>query len=364
LGDAIFTLPQKKDVVSIYDGTPILDIQGYITNTAPNQFIINVPYTGGIGSYTAYTSSVVTSTAGQGGDVNGFTISYPAGTFAASGTIPVTVTVDGDGSYAVKKQLFGIQETIATLPFVSNGTNRGNIVLGVTGGISDRAFGQTINGANNHNFIYLPVTGADGKTWLNNNLGANYSNKNYIGFDPSRQATGFSDFMAYGSLFQWGRAADGHELLMNQGGTAGTPVNGTTTTLSSTDTPLNSKFIYNGSPNYDWRSSQNDNLWQGVNGTNNPCPVGYRLPTDAEWTALVTAAGITNKTTAAASSLKLTVPGRRAGNSGTLYDIGGTGYYWSSTVSVAYAVRRNFDLSMGSGTNGRADGFTVRCLKD
>ncbi len=33
---------------------------------------------------------------------------------------------------------------------------------------------------------------------------------------------------------------------------------------------------------YDWRSPQNDNLWQGVNGINNPCPSGYRLPTEAE----------------------------------------------------------------------------------
>ena len=32
----------------------------------------------------------------------------------------------------------------------------------------------------------------------------------------------------------------------------------------------------------DWRSPQSNNLWQGVNGVNNPCPGGYRLPTDAE----------------------------------------------------------------------------------
>ena len=26
-------------------------------------------------------------------------------------------------------------------------------------------------------------------------------------------------------------------------------------------------------------------LWQGVNGYNNPCPTGFRIPTSAEWQA-------------------------------------------------------------------------------
>jgi uncharacterized protein (TIGR02145 family) len=365
LGDATFTLPQSKYATSIYDGTPIVDIQGYITNTAPNQFIINVPYTGGLGNYPAYTSSVVTSTSGQGGDVNGFTISYPAGTFAASGTIPVTVTVDGDGSYAAKKQLFGIQETIATLPFVSNGTNKGNILLGVVGGIPDRAFGQTINGANNHNFVYLPVVGADGKTWLNHNLGAHYSNINHASFNPAQQATSISDHLAYGSLFQWGRAADGHELITYTSGTLGTPVNGTTSTLSGTDTPAHKWFITTSSGNYDWRTPQNNNLWQGVSGTNNPCPVGYRLPTNAELTTLVTTSSITSSATAASSTLKLTLPGNRSSSDGSLSSVGINGYYWSSSVGGTSASIRYFS-SGGTFTfiDLRANGWSVRCLKD
>jgi formylglycine-generating enzyme required for sulfatase activity len=50
-------------------------------------------------------------------------------------------------------------------------------------------------------------------------------------------------------------------------------------------TPEHGDFIINGSSPYDWRNPQNDNLWQGVSGTNNPCPSGYRLPTEAEWEA-------------------------------------------------------------------------------
>jgi hypothetical protein len=40
-----------------------------------------------------------------------------------------------------------------------------------------------------------------GKTWMDRNLGA------------SRQATSSTDYLAYGALFQWGRAADGHECI-------------------------------------------------------------------------------------------------------------------------------------------------------
>ncbi len=75
-------------------------------------------------------------------------------------------------------------------------------------GIPDREFGD---GA--HDFLYLPVVAEDGNTWLNNNLGADYSNVNHASFNPTQQATAFDDHLAYGSLYQWGRFSDGHELI-------------------------------------------------------------------------------------------------------------------------------------------------------
>ena len=104
---------------------------------------------------------------------------------------------------------------------------------------------------------------ATGKTWMDRNLGA------------SQVATSSTDEDAYGDLYQWGRAADGHQVRTS----------GTTTTLSNSDTPGHSNFILAPITPYDWRSPQNDNLWQGVSGTNNPCPSGFRLPTLAEWLA-------------------------------------------------------------------------------
>jgi hypothetical protein len=64
-----------------------------------------------------------------------------------------------------------------------------------------------------------------------------------------------TDYLAYASLYQWGRLSDGHQLIR-----IAVPlviVNGSTTTKSTT-TPANA-FITSGS---DWRSTQNDGLWQ------------------------------------------------------------------------------------------------------
>lgn len=360
-GDATFTLPQTAIVVSINDGTSLVDIQGIVDNGS-NQLTVTLPYTGGVGTYDAYTGSYTPNNAGtaEGGDANSFRLTYPAGTFSASGSITATIEVDGDGSFNAEKQLFDIQETIAALDFQVNGNSKGNVNLDVTGGIPDRNFADA-----NHKFIYLPVTAADGNVWLNNNLGANYSNMNHAQFSPTQQATAYNDHHAYGSLFQWGRYSDGHELINYTNSTTGTGVNGTTPTNATSDTPGNNLFITEGSSPYDWRVPQNDNLWLGESGINNPCPQGYRLPIEAEMNALVSAEGITNYTTAASSSLAFSASGIRTVSSGTVNLEGSYGSYWASSVSGTNARYRYFNSSGASTDSGsRALGFGVRCLKD
>jgi uncharacterized protein (TIGR02145 family) len=186
-----------------------------------------------------------------------------------------------------------------------------------------------------------PVTG---RTWMDRNLGA------------SRAATSSTDALAYGDLYQWGRRADGHEKRNSP----------TTTTLSTTDTPSHGSFILaTNSPN-DWRSPQNNNLWQGVNGVNNPCPVGYRIPTAAEWTAERQSWSNNNASGAINSLLKLPMAGRRSGSSGSLSGADSRGDYWSSSVSGSSAQRLYFDSTdaLVSITSYRAFGYSVRCLKD
>jgi len=182
-----------------------------------------------------------------------------------------------------------------------------------------------------------------GVIWMDRNLGA------------TQVATSSTDADSYGDLYQWGRAADGHQSRTS----------GTTATLSTTDTPGHGDFIINGSSPYDWRSPQNDNLWQGLSGTNNPCPSGYRLPTEAEWEAERTSWGSNNAAGAFASPLKLPVAGYRSSSSGSLINVGSYGYYWSSTVvgtRSRYLYFGSSDANMYS--NHRAYGNSVRCLKD
>ena len=182
-----------------------------------------------------------------------------------------------------------------------------------------------------------------GNIWMDRNLGA------------LRVAGSSTDADAYGDLYQWGRAGDGHQLRTS----------GTTSTTSSSDTPGHGNFIITTTSPYDWRSTQNDNLWQGVNGTNNPCPSGYRLPTEAEWNAERLSWSSNNAAGAFASPLKLPLAGVRSGSNGSLIDVGSDGVYWSSTVDFTYSRSLGFfshDAFMFS--HLRAYGNSVRCLKD
>ena len=181
-----------------------------------------------------------------------------------------------------------------------------------------------------------------GKIWMDRNLGA------------SQVAISSTDADSYGDLYQWGRGADGHQLRNSD----------TTSTLSSTDVPKNASFILTSSSPNDWRSGQNANLWQGVNGVNNPCPSGYRLPTNLELDA-ERASWTSNKTAGAfASPLKLPLAGRRR-STGLIARVNDWGLYWSSTVSGT----NSFFLLIASenayiSNDTRTSGSSVRCFKD
>jgi len=184
---------------------------------------------------------------------------------------------------------------------------------------------------------------ATGKTWMDRNLGA------------SRAANTSTDEEAYGDLYQWGRAADGHQKRHS----------GTNSTLSSTNTPGHGNFILAPDSPYDWRNPQNDELWQGVNGVNNPCPNGYRLPTEAEWEAERQSWSTSNSAGAFASPLKLPVAGGRSRSAGALSRVDTRGYYWSSSLDSSLSQLLLFTDSDASMSNTyRAIGGSVRCIKD
>jgi len=182
-----------------------------------------------------------------------------------------------------------------------------------------------------------------GRTWMDRNLGA------------TRAATSSTDAASYGDLYQWGRGADGHQLRNSK----------TINTLSSIDQPAHGSFITVDSGSNDWHNPQNDNLWQGVAGVNNPCPTGYRIPTGAEWEAERKSWTSDNAGGAFASPLKLPLAGARSYGDGSLGNAGSFGFYRSSTVSyiIVRVIEFNSSFASMEGRN-RASGLSVRCIKD
>jgi uncharacterized protein (TIGR02145 family) len=191
-------------------------------------------------------------------------------------------------------------------------------------------------------FTYKVIV-KNGLAWLDRNLGA------------TRAATSSTDSQAYGDLYQWGRLTDGHEKRNS----------GTTSTLSTTDVPPHDDFIVAPSSPFDWRNPQNDNLWQGVNGINNPAPLGWRIPTESEWQAEIQSWGSNNAAGAFGSELKIPVAGLRNHEVGAIVQVGLYGRYWSSTVDGSDGVQLRFDNSSADMSDfRRASGYSVRCVRD
>ena len=174
---------------------------------------------------------------------------------------------------------------------VYNGSAWTNLVGGAAAAGFDCGDNVTFT-YNGSSVTYGTVTGANSKCWLDRNLGA------------TQVATSNTDAASYGDLYQWGRGTDGHQIRTS----------GTTVTLSTTDQPGNGNFITINGGNNDWRNPQNNDLWQGVNGVNNPCPSGYRIPTEAEWNAERLSWSTINASGAWASPLKLPMAGGRIYN--------------------------------------------------
>jgi hypothetical protein len=253
------------------------------------------------------------------------------GTATNPGTDLSTKTSDGTGTGSFQSSITGLKE------------NTKYYLRAYAINSSWIGYGNEVSFTTAPAFTFNTVIGANGKIWMDRNLGA------------AQVAKSSTDANAYGDLYQWGRGADGHQSRTS----------GTTSTLSNTDVPGHANFIIAPNSPYDWRSQHNNNLWQGVNGINNPCPSGYRLPTEAEWNAERLSWVSQNAEGALASPLKLPMAGYRYGSTGSLGGVGSGGGYWSSTVRGdgsrgLYLLSSIADMS----ADFRAYGLCVRCLKD
>jgi uncharacterized protein (TIGR02145 family) len=122
--------------------------------------------------------------------------------------------------------------------------------------------------------------------------------------------------------------------------------------------------------------------WYAVNDPRSIAPVGYRIPTDAEWTKLIDYLGGESE---AAKKMKSTsgwhengngintsgfsgLPGGNRGYYGTFRYIGGSSSWWSSSENITvYAWFRGLSYfydSVEIEHGNKGNGYYIRCLRD
>ena len=207
--------------------------------------------------------------------------------------------------------------------------------------------------------IQSPTTN---RIWLDRNLGAlKVCDKKRSDFN-TKAAYIESQQDCFGDYYQWGRPADGHQLVTSL----------TTSSLKSSITPSSSTFSYNTMDRYDWVSNSVDtygenrkNNWELTTGSGNAiCPIGFRVPTSTEWNNEV----INVDRSTFENTFKIPYSGYRIWSNGNVIVKGDYTELWSSTPLLKGSKSLTFsDLYLGTGDydyyDWRANGMNVRCIK-
>ena len=229
----------------------------------------------------------------------------------------------------------------------------------------------------------------------------------------ANEAAAASYTKVYGSLFQWGRKADGHQQVWSTiaGGKVPLPnwsnAGDNFRRVNDGGSGVNDWLIGSNNKPGRWggdsNGENNDENWP-LKGPNDPCPEGWRIPSVTEWNTIwsapvqsssgsqngvnrwlwVSDAGSTtpgmliyppkpNVTNPKDDSdyepdpaLFLPAVSFRQGFSGTIAQVGSNGYYWSSSI---YGVHAHFFL-VERGTQPiqtgllRSHGCAVRCVEE
>ena len=362
----------------IYNGGSA--ITGYTVTSSPGSFTasgasspINVT---GLSNGIAYTFTVVaTNSVGNSvastasaavvpKTVPGAPTSPVATLGNAQASVAFTPPTSNGGSaitgYTVTSTPGGYTATGASSPIIVTGlTNETSYTFTV---IAINAVGNSVasvaSGAVTPTACFANVSGTV-KRFMCYNLGVTGSQ------DPLSHQGGANN----GALYQWGRKTDGHEVRTSS--TLAGPLAGA----------VASRFITNSSTPYDWISPQDGTRWLDASKTaNDPCPSGFRVPTQAQWGGLFrngTPSGAPNTATrntwtwtgngfTVGANLFLPAAGTRYVSDASLNSVGTNGYYWSSTVSGTFAYYLNFtsgNVYPGSILN-RGLGSSVRCISE
>jgi hypothetical protein len=327
-------------------------ITGEFVTGTPTGATVMLYYVNGNGSsYAAYNSPTV----------NGITLHTPAGTLNnGSGTLYFTASgTPGTAGYtSIPISLAGSWPCNVVVPVQNappvpppGGCTDPGFKVGSTGCVTFTYQGQQVT--------YQTVRAADGKIWLQHNLGS------------PQVAYVLDDHASYGHYFQWGRWDDGHQSPESANQTGG-------------ETLRNPSHIPSGHPNFVIGATSSTSWW-GLGGaatdtwtgtvptaTNGIDPAtalgpGWRIPTGAEWTTVIDHENVFDSQTAFNSNLKLTTSGYRNSLDGTVYQDWVGGYYWSRDAAAGNLAKNLFFDEVYNALvqqTGRGFGFPLRFVKD
>ncbi|HFK5586371.1 TPA: FISUMP domain-containing protein [Elizabethkingia anophelis] len=317
--------------------------------------ITTILNSGSLGNITSITGAVLTPHYSNG--------VYPLSSGVMTGSSRTAMTSGASLSFT------GLNTTTATASPV--------LINADTGGASTGSFSANLTIGGITKAISLPnsfkITPEN-----NSNLTINLSQQcgAYIG--PNTNPANFKSFMcqnlgATTGIDPFSAEAGNHGAKYQWGGNT----NESGYYYSQTNDQSNSNTITGWSPTIKANGSWSDT---SSKGTNDPCPTGYRVPTTAQWQAVIDNNSVervgswtnssTNYTTAlyfknpsGTRTLMLPAAGFRLTQIGNLLSRGSNGNYWSSSVTLSNADYLNFSSGSVIISNfERGNGMSVRCI--
>ena len=201
------------------------------------------------------------------------------------------------------------------------------------------------------------------------------------GYEPS---TSDSKGYPYGKLYQWGRKY-GQGYSTSYDASSPEIVEGPISAINGQKEKYSNAFFTALESPYNWMTPRDDNLWNSGTKENpvkaefDPCPEGWRVPTDAElaqltnsYSSFTTIGGQKGRYFCGdytyldnAPQVFFPVAGYRSYNDGKVYNRGLYGYYWSSRPGINIATYLSFDSSsVHLNYNYCACGYSVRCVQE
>ena len=218
-----------------------------------------------------------------------------------------------------------------------------------------------------------------------------------------------SNAAVHGDFYQWGRQKDGHEKRNSQNYPTNSISNEAGQLPANTvfdengqvprTHPAYGKFIKQNVGTHDWRRAQSNTLWNTgteenpvKHANNDPCPQGWRIPTrnellaihahnDRELIGTFQASGTATGTPGLLYKARTSGTGKEENDKlflpaagyhhldGALWNVGTSGYYWSSTPEGENAHYLNFSHDNLTAPEPpyhpnfwRGYGFSIRCV--